>query len=74
MAADAHSAAAVAMAAPATPRPALKMRIGSRMTLSDCVRSVILRGVTTSKMPRKVAKPTNASIAGTSAKAWAGKG
>mmetsp|Transcript_6815 Transcript_6815/g.15638 ORF Transcript_6815/g.15638 Transcript_6815/m.15638 type:complete len:277 (+) Transcript_6815:318-1148(+) len=47
-----HSATAVAMDAPATPRPHLKMRIGSRTTFTSCVTSVILSGVIGSSLPR----------------------
>mmetsp|Transcript_33541 Transcript_33541/g.117579 ORF Transcript_33541/g.117579 Transcript_33541/m.117579 type:complete len:450 (+) Transcript_33541:174-1523(+) len=68
-AAAATSATPVATAAPRTPMPSAKMQIGSSTALIDCVASVTRSGVATSRRPRNVAKPTKASIAGTSASA-----
>mmetsp|Transcript_6581 Transcript_6581/g.23208 ORF Transcript_6581/g.23208 Transcript_6581/m.23208 type:complete len:416 (+) Transcript_6581:125-1372(+) len=69
----ATSDAAVASAAPATPRaftaPKPKMSSGSSTTLSSWLPIVILRGVTTSMVPRKAANAVVVMMAGTKVRA-----
>ena len=53
----------VAMAAPATPRCALKMSMGSKTRLIRLEERLTLSGVTTSRQARKAAKATDEAMA-----------
>mmetsp|Transcript_19272 Transcript_19272/g.28350 ORF Transcript_19272/g.28350 Transcript_19272/m.28350 type:complete len:92 (-) Transcript_19272:725-1000(-) len=62
------SAASVASAAPVTPKPSGKMRMGSSMALNRFANRLIFIGVSGSKTPRNAEKPIKVSIDGKNAK------
>jgi len=64
-----NSAMTVAIAAPLMPRPMLNMSIGSRITFRRFETKTTRSGVTVSMKPRKDAKPTVESSAGTKERA-----
>eukprot|EP00960_Hanusia_phi_P036632 752429-Hanusia_phi.AAC.6 len=55
----------VARPAPTTPSPSLRTKMGSNAMWKRFEKALTMRGVKVSSVPRKVAKPTVVSMAGT---------